>query len=173
MIIFNFHDETKYEKIIFLSIFFLFLLLFGFQIVTKIHILTAAFLLGVIDNLILQGIVSEEKLDTFNLPVYHMSPQELEEVVERNGCFSIERMNSISFSSSSLPTLVSTNQKAQAISFHIRAVTEELIKAHFGEEILDQLFNSYSKKLEEEYYSMIESSVLNLCAVLKRKKTMN
>lgn len=124
----------------------------------------------------MQGIVSEEKVDMFNLPVYHMSPKELEMSVERNGCFSIERMERIPSPVASLESLGSTHDKAQAISFHIRAVTEELIKAHFGEEIVDQLFDLYSKKLEEEY-SVIESagtsSVLSLCAVLKRKKTMN
>ena len=119
----------------------------------------------------MQGIVSEEKVDMFNLPVYHMSDQELEAAVERNGCFSIERMESLPPISTTLQSLVSTRHKAQAISFHVRAAMEDLIKAHFGEEILDQLFDSYSKKLEQEY-SLIESagtSALNLCAVLKRK----
>lgn len=118
-----------------------------------------------------KGIVSEEKVDMFNLPVYHMSDQELEAAVERNGCFSIERMESLPPISTTLQSLVSTRHKAQAISFHVRAAMEDLIKEHFGEEILDQLFDSYSKKLEQEY-SLIESagtSALNLCAVLKRK----
>ncbi|KAJ9676873.1 hypothetical protein PVL29_022064 [Vitis rotundifolia] len=120
------------------------------------------------------GIVSEEKVDMFNLPVYHMSDQELEAAVERNRCFSIERMERLRPISSTLQSLVSTRDRAQAISFHVRAAMEGLIKAHFDEEILDQLFDSFSKKLEQEY-SLIESagrSAPNLCAVLKRK-TMN
>ena len=40
----------------------------------------------------MQGIVSEQKVDSFNIPIYFMCLQEFESAVEQNGCFSIERM---------------------------------------------------------------------------------
>ncbi|XVF82082.1 hypothetical protein PTKIN_Ptkin16aG0015400 [Pterospermum kingtungense] len=39
------------------------------------------------------GIVSEVKVDAFNVPAYFTSPKELRQIVEGNGCFSIERMD--------------------------------------------------------------------------------
>ncbi|PRQ15890.1 putative loganate O-methyltransferase [Rosa chinensis] len=36
-------------------------------------------------DLVRKGVVSEEKVDSFNMPVYSMSPQELEVAVKRNG----------------------------------------------------------------------------------------
>lgn len=121
--------------------------------------------------MILQGIVSQEKVDMFNLPLYFISAQELEAIIERNGCFSIEKME-ILHPTITAQSLISTPHKGQAISFHIRAATAGLIKAHFGEEILDQLFDSYSRKVEDEYSLIVSAITLNYCAVLKRK-TMN
>ncbi|KAJ9676872.1 hypothetical protein PVL29_022063 [Vitis rotundifolia] len=118
-----------------------------------------------------KGIVSEEKVDMFNLPLYFISVQELEAIIERNGCFSIEKMEILHPTITS-QSLISTPHKGQAISFHIRAATEGLIKAHFGDAILDQLFDSYSRKIEDEYSLIVSSKTLHYCAVLKRK-TMN
>ncbi|KAF8398923.1 hypothetical protein HHK36_014788 [Tetracentron sinense] len=39
-----------------------------------------------------RGLVNEAKVDSFNLPTYFASPQELEGLVERNGCFSIKKI---------------------------------------------------------------------------------
>ena len=65
---------------------------------------------------IFQGIVSEEKVDSFNIPLYYMSPQELEAVVDWNGYFSIERMED-------LPPIqeiiTSTIPKSQIVASHM------------------------------------------------------
>ena len=116
---------------------------------------------------ILQGIVRKEKVDTFNLPLYYISSQELEAAIERNGCFSIERMESV-------PPLTYSQKiaplTAKAYAFIIRSVMEGLIKAQFGEEILDELFRSFSKKLEDEIsLSDLVDKIVHFCAVLKRK----
>ncbi|KAM1841325.1 hypothetical protein ACFX14_015922 [Malus domestica] len=97
-----------------------------------------------------KGVVSEDKVDTFNFPVYYMTPQELEAAVERNEYFSL---------------------KNQLFVSHARAAFEEVIKQQFGEEILDELFDSYLKKLEEQpsiIASATETAIIFL-AVLKRK----
>lgn len=105
--------------------------------------------------MILQGIVSEEKVDAFNLPVYHMSAKELEAGVERNGSFSIERMESV-------PALINSSQiknssigrrhlTGKAASLLTRAAFEGVTKAQFGVEILDQLLDLFSVKLVHEF----------------------
>ena len=120
--------------------------------------------------LILQGIVSQEKVDLFNVPTYIMSPQELGGAVERNGCFSIEKMGILHYTTSShYQSLTSSRDKAQVIASHVRAVMEGLIKAHFGDEILDQLFASFSRKLEDDISVLDSAKTLNYCTVLKRK----
>ncbi|KAF3437769.1 hypothetical protein FNV43_RR20525 [Rhamnella rubrinervis] len=87
-----------------------------------------------------KGKVSEEKVDCFNLPIYFMCPKELEAAVERNGCFRIERMESLS-----RPELVNGNAPtAIQLAAHVRASTEGLIKQQFGDEdIMDVLFDCW------------------------------
>ncbi|CAL9031665.1 unnamed protein product [Prunus brigantina] len=114
------------------------------------------------------SLISEEKVDSFNVPIYHMSPQELEAAVERNGCFSIERMETLP---RIFPQGTVSGSGAQLVTSHIRAAVEGLIKQHFGDEILDELFDLCRKKFEEQP-SLYESGMLVIfLAVLKRKAT--
>jgi hypothetical protein len=104
-------------------------------------------------------------VDSFNLPTYHMSPQELEAAVDRNGYFSIERMEDLPLS-----TEVGTLPRSQLLTSHVRAALDGMIKAHFGDVILDELFDLFRKKIEEEM-PMIESGrTINFFALLRRKE---
>ncbi|KAK9278614.1 hypothetical protein L1049_028187 [Liquidambar formosana] len=111
-----------------------------------------------------KGLVSEEKVDSFNIPIYNASPQELEAAIDRNGCFSIEMMASLPPVKSTSPTPPS----GHALSMHMRAALEGLIKEHFGHGILDELFDSYAKKFDA---SPIMGPGTVLVALLKRKAT--
>ncbi|KAF3437212.1 hypothetical protein FNV43_RR19965 [Rhamnella rubrinervis] len=117
-----------------------------------------------------KGIVSEEKVDTLNIPIYGMSPQELKEAVEGNGSFSIEIMEELP------PTIpdhaVSGGQSkidTQAFVCHMRAGLEGLFKNHFGERILDVLFESYKSKIEENSSIFMSGKAVNSFVLLKRK----
>lgn len=117
----------------------------------------------------MQGIVSEEKVDMFNTRVYFMSAQELEASVERNGCFSIEIMDTLPPLTSSGASAISAGLGAKAASSAMRSSMEGLVKEHFGEEIMDQLFDSFAKKLEHEFSPIASGKLIHFCAVLKRK----
>ncbi|KAJ7973913.1 S-adenosylmethionine-dependent methyltransferase [Quillaja saponaria] len=116
-------------------------------------------------ELVNKGVVEEEKLESFNIPIYHMSAEELAEAVERNGCFSIEQIEA-------MPNIaVNFNLPKEKICLHVRAIVGVLVKQHFGEEILDQLFELYLNKLEEHAFKFnpqMEKAV-NIFAFLKRK----
>ncbi|XP_062119391.1 loganic acid O-methyltransferase-like [Humulus lupulus] len=113
-----------------------------------------------------KGIVSEEKFDSFNIPTYLMTPQELETAVKENGSFAIERLEVLPH--------VKVNGVAlnsHQVTFCVRSTLGELIKEHFGEETIDQLFDLYFQKVEEIHPSSIAEAVktLSFLAVLKRK----
>lgn len=119
----------------------------------------------------MQGKVSEEKVDCFNLPIYFMCPKELETAVERNGCFRIERMET-------LPRQEMVNGNASSaiqLAAHLRASTEGLIQQQFGDEdMIEELFDLYAKKLEHILFpSSVDSDAKGgqLCVVLKRNFT--
>ncbi|PRQ45056.1 putative loganate O-methyltransferase [Rosa chinensis] len=89
-----------------------------------------------------KGVVNEEKIDSFNVPIYYVCPRELEDVVEQNGCFSIEIMEH-------LPTMMESDTISKN-SKHVRAIMEGLFMQHFGEEILDELFDLFHTKVKEQ-----------------------
>ncbi|PRQ16751.1 putative loganate O-methyltransferase [Rosa chinensis] len=111
-----------------------------------------------------KGVVLEEKVDSFNIPMYYMSPQELEAAVEGNGCFSIEKIEN-------LPSALADGAsiETRVLGYHMRAAADALIKQQFGEEILDELFDLYCKKLEEKPSIFESGKGINFLAVLKRK----
>ncbi|KAI4357514.1 hypothetical protein L6164_001457 [Bauhinia variegata] len=114
-------------------------------------------------DMVKDGIISEEQVDEFNLPVFLASPEDMRRCIEKNGCFIIERMELL------IP-LSSIN--AQACAMNIRASVEGLISKHFGSEIIDELFGRFQKKLEESI-NLVEEIMTKrrnqLVTVLKRK----
>nr|QTZ19615.1 putative S-adenosylmethionine-dependent methyltransferase At5g37990 [Bixa orellana] len=117
-------------------------------------------------NMAKEGLISEELVDSFNLPVYTPSPKEMSKVVEENDCFSIERMELANPWSG-----INSPIDGKANSMHMRANTEAILSKHFGSEIIDELFNRLHKKIDESSDLLREASRegTQLFVVLKRK----
>ncbi|KAK6127694.1 hypothetical protein DH2020_038568 [Rehmannia glutinosa] len=110
------------------------------------------------------GVIDEEKVDTFNVPCYFSSPHELEQVINQNGRFSIEMMES-------LPKLKAPNISSipQDVTRSLRAIMEELIKEHFGHEILDKVFSLFQEKIVKALDRILGTD-FNLFMLLKLKE---
>ncbi|KAG5581371.1 hypothetical protein H5410_051998 [Solanum commersonii] len=91
-------------------------------------------------DMVNEGIVEESLVDSFNFPVYFPSSEDMTKVVEKNGCFSIERM-----------ALANPQSGIDANSFinHIRAGSEEMFTIHFGSKIAEEMFERTLEKIEE------------------------
>ncbi|XP_037427068.1 anthranilate O-methyltransferase 1-like isoform X2 [Triticum dicoccoides] len=106
-------------------------------------------------SLVLKGLVEKEKLVSFNLPFYAPSMDEVKAVVEENNLFNVEHMSV--FESSWDPQDDDTNDDVVLgcsssglnVARCIRAVAEPLIKKHFGEAILDDLFMVYASMISK------------------------
>ncbi|KAK1409775.1 hypothetical protein QVD17_36304 [Tagetes erecta] len=92
-----------------------------------------------------EGKIDEQKIDDLNIPVYYASPQELEYIVNENGYFTIDRMEG-------LPRIKEpeTKHAARRLALGIRVGVEAVFKGHLEDETIDELFELYSKKLEQE-----------------------
>lgn len=92
----------------------------------------------------------------------------MEAAVERNGCFHIERMEIVP---QEIPSGNSSTSRGRVMSSQIRAGVSGIIKEHFGEEIIDELFDGLHKKFDES--SLFESSNrTNMFVLLKRIATI-
>ena len=106
-------------------------------------------------SLVLKGLVEKEKLVSFNLPFYAPSMDEVKAVVEENNLFNVEHMSV--FESSWDPQDDDTNDDVVLgcsssglnVARCIRVVAEPLIKKHFGEAILDDLFMVYASMISK------------------------
>uniref|UniRef100_A0A2N9FN25 Uncharacterized protein n=1 Tax=Fagus sylvatica TaxID=28930 RepID=A0A2N9FN25_FAGSY len=88
------------------------------------------------------GLVSEAKVDAFNFPAYFTTPKELKALIERNGHFSFERMEILNNQKKHF-----TLRNPSMSSLSLRATLGGLLEKQFGNEIMDELFNRYSKKV--------------------------
>ncbi|KAA8532114.1 hypothetical protein F0562_006744 [Nyssa sinensis] len=115
-------------------------------------------------DMVNMGLVSEDKVDSFNFPRYHPTPEELRSLIDRNGCFSIEKMEPLVCNRG--PVNESTNQNH---ILHLRAIWEGLIKGHFGSEIIDELFDRCKKKLLESPIFSQSNKNQEMFVLLKRR----
>ncbi|OMO72393.1 SAM dependent carboxyl methyltransferase [Corchorus olitorius] len=114
----------------------------------------------------IQGLVSEDQVDSFNLPVYAPTPMEITELVERNGCFTIEGLEFMD-----LRTEADSKIDARASAMHMRAGFENIISKHFGSDVSNDLFDRHLEKVKESFDSVLSNFIggSQLSVVLKRK----
>ncbi|CAK7344187.1 unnamed protein product [Dovyalis caffra] len=96
------------------------------------------------------GVVSKEKVDSFNLPLYYSSAKELEEIIRSNGHFCIERMDKLNHPMS---------QKKPNVEFLVsqcRATFQGVVEDHFGRDqhVVEKIFQHFAKKYADNYYSI-------------------
>ncbi|KAI3769160.1 hypothetical protein L6452_00260 [Arctium lappa] len=106
------------------------------------------------DDLVQEGLITSEKRDDFNIPVYAPSLQDFREVVEANGSFSVNKLEVFQGGS---PLVVNRPDDAaevgRALANSCRSVSGVLVDAHIGDKLGDELFlrvaNRAAKKAEE------------------------
>ncbi|KAM7278449.1 hypothetical protein ACFE04_005583 [Oxalis oulophora] len=129
------------------------------------HSIVVAALETSLIQLVKMGLINADKVDSFNLPGYHPKQEEVKASILENGCFTIERMEQLVRSSKKpidfIPWVVATS----------RAIWEGMIKEHFGNEIIEELFDLFSKKVEQ---TLKETSgnreLFDLYVLVKRNK---
>ncbi|KAG6672950.1 hypothetical protein I3842_16G084900 [Carya illinoinensis] len=87
-------------------------------------------------DLVNEGIISKDKMDSFNLPIYGPSAEEIKAILIKNGHFDIVRLVTRTRNSSLMLTVE-----------ECRAGIDGLFSKHFGSENVDQLFDLFSKKV--------------------------
>ncbi|KAG5581407.1 hypothetical protein H5410_052034 [Solanum commersonii] len=90
-------------------------------------------------DMVNEGIVEESRLTHLIFQRYFPSSEDMTKVVEKNGCFSIERMAGKSQSGIDANSFIN----------HIRAGSEEMFTIHFGSKIAEEMFERTLEKIEE------------------------
>ncbi|KAK6930526.1 SAM dependent carboxyl methyltransferase [Dillenia turbinata] len=88
-------------------------------------------------DMVNEGRLNKNELDSFNIPVYSPSASELRLLVQHNACFSIARLEEMRYEP--VPRISPQS---------IRAGFEVILSKNFGNEIVDEVFRRYAEKVE-------------------------
>ncbi|CAJ2646456.1 unnamed protein product [Trifolium pratense] len=135
-------------------------------------------LASALNDMVLEGIIMEEQMDTFNIPQYAPSSSKVKLEILKEGSFTIDRLevteihwnayndwNDTNFESS-LPK--SRIDGAINVTNCMRAVAEPLLANHFGEAIIDEVFVRYQEILVDRM-SKEKTEFINVSISMTKK----
>ncbi|XP_041010209.1 probable jasmonic acid carboxyl methyltransferase 2 [Juglans microcarpa x Juglans regia] len=111
-----------------------------------------------LNDMVLEGKVEEAKLDWFNLPFYAPTIEEAKAVIQTEGTsFNIHRFETFEVAWDCNMDEYMSNKgysfeeagRGKYVAMTMRVVAESMLVGHFGEEIMDDLFERFSSKIEE------------------------
>ncbi|KAL4388609.1 hypothetical protein GQ457_09G025240 [Hibiscus cannabinus] len=125
------------------------------------------------------GVVKEEDVDSFNLPLYTPCKEEMAEIVEREGSFEINNLQVFEVDTDPLNADEKLCKKdlgfqiymqmGKNIANTIRAVIEPMICSHFGEAVSDRLFIRLATNVAEALSKGMLRKRVNIVVSLTKK----
>ncbi|KAJ6740045.1 S-ADENOSYL-L-METHIONINE:CARBOXYL METHYLTRANSFERASE FAMILY PROTEIN [Salix purpurea] len=94
-----------------------------------------------------QGEIKREDIDSYDVHFYAPTKDEMEAEIRREGSFEVERLEMLETEKELYK--VSENYGTE-VAMTVRAIQESMLSHHFGEGILDTLFEIYGRMVEEE-----------------------
>ncbi|CAH8383453.1 unnamed protein product [Eruca vesicaria subsp. sativa] len=98
-----------------------------------------------LNDLAQHGVINQDKVDSFNIPLYFAEESELRQIIEENGKFTIEAFEEIIHANGEFPL----DPKILAVSF--RSFFGALLSAHFGVDTMRKVFELVEVKAREEF----------------------
>ncbi|XP_047306778.1 indole-3-acetate O-methyltransferase 1-like [Impatiens glandulifera] len=109
------------------------------------------------DDLVQEGLISSEKRDDFNIPIYAPSLQDFKEVVEEDGSFTIDNLQVFKGGS---PLVVNCPddpiEVGRALANSCRAVSGVLVDAHIGDQRSEDLFKRVERRATNHAKELLE-----------------
>ncbi|CAA3032492.1 indole-3-acetate O-methyltransferase 1 [Olea europaea subsp. europaea] len=110
------------------------------------------------DDLVQEGLITSEKRDNFNIPVFAPSLHDFKEVVEANGSFIINKLEVFRGGS---PLVVSHPDDAaeigRALANSCRSVSGVLVDAHIGYQLSNELFSHVESRATTQAKELLEN----------------
>ncbi|KAK7383012.1 hypothetical protein VNO78_28677 [Psophocarpus tetragonolobus] len=123
-----------------------------------------------------EGLVEEEKVDSFDAPYYAPCFEELKMEIEKEGSFMVDEHEAYEIdwdagweleSDSTMGRPLSSGER---VARTIRAVVESMLESHFGCHIMDELFRRFAQMVED-HLSNTRTKYINLVISLIKQDT--
>ncbi|CAJ1942507.1 unnamed protein product [Sphenostylis stenocarpa] len=131
-----------------------------------------------LNDMVSEGIIKEEEVDSFNIPQYTPSPSEVKLEVLKEGSFCMKCLevsevnwnvfddwNAAEFESERCD---SVGDGGYNVAQCMRAVAEPLLVSHFGEDIIQEVFSRYQQILADRM-SKEKTKFINVTILLTKK----
>lgn len=123
-------------------------------------------------HMVSEGLIEEEKLDSFNIPQYTPSPAEVRSLVEMEGSFLVDRLEATEIHWNAYESEYFEFDDFKDGGYNVakcmRAVAEPLLVSHFGEGIIEEVFSRY-KKILADCMSKEKTQFINVTVSLAKR----
>nr|APC65704.1 jasmonic acid carboxyl methyltransferase [Salvia miltiorrhiza] len=116
-------------------------------------------------EMVSEGVIEQEKLHLFNIPQYTPSPAEVQRAVEEEGSFTISRLEA---SEIRWADCGGGGEHGYNVAKCMRSVAEPMLVEHFGDSIIERLFEKYQKILSDRM-SKEETKFVNVTVSVIRR----
>ncbi|KAM7266848.1 hypothetical protein ACFE04_009014 [Oxalis oulophora] len=107
-----------------------------------------------LNELVDEGLVKEDDIDSFNLPLYTPHEEEVRKIIDVEGSFTIGKLETLQMNHSDPRdgSYFGSDENAIGKKFAKlrRALTEPLLASHFGDHIIDNLFSKFAKHMSKK-----------------------
>ncbi|KAI8030471.1 putative caffeine synthase 2 [Camellia lanceoleosa] len=121
------------------------------------------------DGVSCYGMLDEVKLDSFNVPYYIPSAKEVQDVVERQGSFKIENIDTIAVNN--VGKGLDNGDvwvRGEIFGKHVRVFTESMISNQFGEEVLDKIYEKSTRIALSDWVGTQSTGATTIVVVLSK-----
>ncbi|XP_047175259.1 S-adenosyl-L-methionine:benzoic acid/salicylic acid carboxyl methyltransferase 3-like isoform X1 [Vigna umbellata] len=131
-----------------------------------------------LNDMVSQGIIKEEQVDSFNIPQYTPSASEVKLEVLKEGSFAINRVEVSEVNWNAFDEWTALDFESERsesigdggynVAQCMRAVAEPMLVSHFGEDIIEEVFSRYQQILADRM-SKEKTQFFNVTVLLSRK----
>ncbi|KAJ6799034.1 anthranilate O-methyltransferase 3-like [Iris pallida] len=120
------------------------------------------------NDMVLEGILDEAKVNAFNLPTYAPSMEEVTTVVENEGLFHLEQVQILKSNWDPIDdSMFNNSASGENVAKCARAVIEPTIDKYFGKAIVEDLFSRYAKNVAK--HLLVEKTKHVIFVIVLRK----
>lgn len=119
--------------------------------------------------MLLQGLIENEKIDSFNIPFYAPSPEEVRHEIEKEGSFVVDRIEAIEIERDTGGPDNLKESRGNRMTKGIRAVTEPMLgnHFHFEPEMMNELFRRHAAIIDGGYFESRCKYITLVISVMK------
>uniref|UniRef100_A0A5B7AQH7 Uncharacterized protein n=1 Tax=Davidia involucrata TaxID=16924 RepID=A0A5B7AQH7_DAVIN len=125
-------------------------------------------------DMVAEGLIEEADVDSFNLPFYAPYKDEVKTIIHKEGSYNLNKLEvfevnwDASDNDDDKHFVFDKHKSGENVASCIRAVMEPQLASHFGDSIIDNLFERYAKHVAE-HLSMEKTKYFNIVISLTKK----